>query len=305
MAILLENYRENKEEFDKIHCSKEYLTASEIACIAGLNPYRSAFEVWATKLGKIPMAPETSIMRLGTKLEPVVAELCTEERSLVLDRVTAVYYDPETGIVATPDYFVKNSDGSTSVLEIKTTSAWSKHWDENAEIPDFVQCQVQTQLGVLGLKHAYVACLKGGRDLIIQEMTFSQDAYDSLKELAKKFFKLLNDEVPPQVAAEDTKLINTLFKPREGKEITLDYSGDALAKEFLEQKVRVVEKEKELETEKTRLEGIKAGLRMLMQDAAYATTPSGLVCSCQTIRYKERKTQAYDVIRFSVREVKN
>src|SRR6266849_2028048 len=52
---------------------------SEIAALVGLDPNRDAFSVYAEKLGLVEPAPPTPRMRMGKKLERIIAEVYAEE----------------------------------------------------------------------------------------------------------------------------------------------------------------------------------------------------------------------------------
>ena len=64
------------EEWLKIR--KGYIGGSDAGAIIGLNPYNSAFSVWAEKTGQTPEFEGNISTRVGTYLEDLVAKLFME-----------------------------------------------------------------------------------------------------------------------------------------------------------------------------------------------------------------------------------
>ena len=52
-----------------------YLGASDMAAVAGVHPYATALDVFASKTGLVPPIPDNPRMRVGRKLERPVVEL--------------------------------------------------------------------------------------------------------------------------------------------------------------------------------------------------------------------------------------
>lgn len=145
---------------------KRGIGASEAAAVLGLNPYRTPLEVWMQKKGLIETI-ETPAMRLGTRLEPVIAEMYQEATGLELATTRTILYPKNPIIFATPDRIVK---GRHKGLEIKTANArMAEQWGEEGtdEVPHYYLIQCILCMAVTDLQEWDLAALIGGSDFRI------------------------------------------------------------------------------------------------------------------------------------------
>lgn len=174
--------------------------ASEASTIAGLNPYRSIFSLWAEKVGVEDPPLETEPMKWGKKLEPVIASAFQEETSLPvisIGEVTILRSKAVPWQQATLDRLV--IDGRKAVpLEIKTTSERNaSQWDEGA--PPWYRLQVQHQLAVTGAPYAFIVVLIGGQRLRHEKIERDPEAIAQLSALEFTFWKLVLKKTPPEI----------------------------------------------------------------------------------------------------------
>lgn len=145
---------------------KRGIGASEAAAVLGLNPYRTPLEVWMQKKGMVETI-ETPAMRLGTRLEPVIAEMYQERVGVELFTTPTIHYKNPV-IFATPDRIIK---GKNKGLEIKTANArMAEHWgleEGTDEIPQYYLIQCILCMAVTDLPEWDVAALIGGSDFRI------------------------------------------------------------------------------------------------------------------------------------------
>lgn len=81
------------EEWLKIR--KGYIGGSDAGAIIGLNPYNSAFSVWAEKTGQVPEFEGNISTRVGTYLEDLVAKLFAEETGKQVQRLNFTLVNPD------------------------------------------------------------------------------------------------------------------------------------------------------------------------------------------------------------------
>lgn len=295
--IILANYPSSMDKFREIH--QKSIGGSSVAAVAELHPFKTRFTLWSQFCGFTPWEEENKAMRLGTKLEPIVASEFELEKGLTLRKNDDVFaHDELPWAIATPDYFI--TDDLSGMVEIKTTSAFGGKFWENDQLPDFAHCQVQWTMGILKIDYAWVVCLAGGRELYTKRVEFDKVIFNQLLELAKTFMSLVDQRVPPQVSAADNKALTNLYPPT-GPDVVLDHAADILAEQFLEAKKEASEKQEIADKAQEKAEGLKASLRMMMQNASRATTPSGYTINNTLVHYKEKVVKAYDSIRFSIR----
>ena len=144
------------EEWLKIR--KGYIGGSDAGAIIGLNPYASAFSVWAEKAGSVPEFEGNISTRVGTYLEDLVAKLFMEETGKTVQRLNFTIVNP-----AYP-WACANIDreviGEDAVLEIKTTTSFGaiKKF-RSGEYPEQWYGQMVHYLAVTGGKESIPGCI--------------------------------------------------------------------------------------------------------------------------------------------------
>lgn len=224
-----ENYRKWKE------VRNSGIGGSEISAIAGVNPWKSAIDVYLEKTGRKTVKMNDK-MKWGKLLEDPVAREYANEMGVTVKRVKAILQHPEH------KHFLVNLDRMVSgnnmpiknmgngCLEVKTTG-WAQAWT-GEEIPDMYQCQLQWECFVSGLKWGQFATLISGQDLIIPDPILKDDKFcDNLALIGDRFWHdhILKD-VPPDVdrspACRDA--LKILYPNAEDRVIMLDEKFEKL-----------------------------------------------------------------------------
>lgn len=178
----------------------EFIGASEVAAIIGLDPFRTALDVYAQKVGLVPATPTNKYMRWGNRLEAVVADAYAEEtgRAIVADQETRLH-PVHAFIAATPDY---RAEGNR-LLEIKTgDSRTAERWGEPGtdEVPEHVACQVVQQMAVCDVDFCDVAVLLGGNDFRVYTIQRDREIEAALIERVVTFWQQhILTKCPPDV----------------------------------------------------------------------------------------------------------
>ncbi len=213
-----------------------YLGASDAAAVLGMSRWSSPLQVWAEKTGLV--VPEDISDRLpvkmGNKLEQVVAELFMEETGKNVHRVNETVFHPKYPFIAAN--LDRRVVGEKAVLEIKTASGWkAKEW-EGEEIPPEYILQVMHQLAVSGAEVGYIAVLIGGnQDFKWKEIRRDEKALADMVRREVEFWeKFVVPKVPPAVTSKDKDTLTALYpEGTVGEVLALD-SGAAATCEVLE-----------------------------------------------------------------------
>jgi putative phage-type endonuclease len=193
---------------------------SDIAAIAGLNPWRSPMQVYLEKIRAIPEEPENEAMYWGKVLEQVVADEFARRNGLKVQRVNAVLQHPKYPIfLANIDRLVKDKPKGDAVLEIKTTSSYgAKEWEDEKEpgkvkVPDWAMVQLQWYLSITGLKRGFLAALIGGQKYVQAEVERDDEAIGYLHQIALDFWKLVENRTPPEMDGSEAarEVVNLLY----------------------------------------------------------------------------------------------
>ena len=170
------------------HARQEGIGGSEIGTVLGLNPWESAYALWAKRSGLIPkLATSNFAMRLGQVLEEPILQIWQEQNPDYEVFTTGTYQHPKVPYLhANPDALARNIEtGEWIVLEVKTSR---NYWDE---LPPQYEAQVQHYLDVMGLQRGKILGLVGmdwveadiDRDdfQIKQQRQAAKDFWDSLQ----------------------------------------------------------------------------------------------------------------------------
>lgn len=196
---------------------------SDISALLGLNPWKSSFELYLDKTGRLEenLTPEQEErMKWGTILEDVIAKDYAEQNGVRIQRINQQMTHPEHDcIVANVDRVVLDDGtrarfngervlGANKVLEVKTANAFalnSDDWgDEGSEVvPTNYWLQVMWYMGITRLPVADIAVLFGGQRQKIFTVDFDKTVFDELVGQAVDWWQkhIIND-VPPEPANE-------------------------------------------------------------------------------------------------------
>jgi putative phage-type endonuclease len=186
---------------------KDGITATDVSVIAGVNPYKTPFQLWAEKLGKYEPEPVGAAAIRGLLLEATVAEFYEMETGRKLKRSNGIVRIKDIPwAMASLDRTIVGEDG---LVEIKTSTSprWSLH-----PVPPEVVAQVQWQMFVTGAPWVDVAVLLGGLVFRIERVEAVLAYQTELYRKAVEFRDALATQTPPPVQGEDSDALAWVFK---------------------------------------------------------------------------------------------
>ncbi len=176
----------------------QFVMASEMPAICGVDPYRSVADVWARKRGLIAEQPANDAMRRGSYLERGLLDWARDELGRDFRRDTMVIHGD--GVCGA------NFDGlgDEFIVEAKTSRV-SNEWGEPGtdEIPDRVKVQVAAQMHVAGpaVVVAYIPALID-MDLRLYRMERDEALVEAVAGRAAWFKReVWPSETPPEGVA--------------------------------------------------------------------------------------------------------
>ena len=181
----------------------ESIGASESGAILGLNPWKTAVDVWIEKTNETEPLEDNLNMRLGRDLEPIIQKLFEEETGLKVRKDHKIRIDDEYIFITT------NLDGivigEKVPVEYKTMTKW------DGDIPDYYYCQIQHQMMVTNTPYCYfvVLVLGLGKQLVVEKYDRDDSfIYKMRKELVHFWNEnVLKNVVPEIVSIEDAKKV--------------------------------------------------------------------------------------------------
>ncbi len=175
------------------HDAREGIGGSDIGTIMGLNPWKSAFTLWAERVGLVDTNnSETYAMGLGTFLEPFIRDRWAAENSAFLTVHETGTWQSTTNpnFKANPDGIIEWADGQLGILEIKYTSSY---W---STLPPAYEAQVNWYLHTLGLNKGIIVALVAGRpqEFVIE---YNADTAKEYEQRAALFLSHVNTGIHP------------------------------------------------------------------------------------------------------------
>jgi putative phage-type endonuclease len=203
------------------HEARAYsLGGSEIGTCMGLNPWESAYALWAKKTGKIDNPPLTNwAVRFGQAFEEPILKLWAEEHPEYEVFTTGTYQDCDNPwLHANPDALAKHKEtGEWLVVEVKTARTSFE------SLPPTYEAQVRHYMMVMKIQRSVVVAVAG---MTWQEFWVDRDEFTEQVQLdqAKRFMAhITNDTKPDYDGAESTyEVIRKLHPLIDDTEIEID-----------------------------------------------------------------------------------
>ncbi len=178
---------------------RQFITATDMASLFGLNKYSSPAKVLDSKFN--PTFSDNAFTRMGRILEPAVGEavldsINTEVKFFAERAGNRIYYDESTRIAATPDGYIGESiEKIDKIVELKSTSHSNiKKWYKDP--PLHYLTQLATQCYLIGVGSGLLAILSPvypTLPVLILELSLTQSMVDLMISEVKRFWDSVND----------------------------------------------------------------------------------------------------------------
>lgn len=268
---------------------KNYIGASDVASIMGLNPYRSASEVWAEKTGRMKPQSGNKATQAGNMLEPTILDYAEQDLGvdLVRDQVRraeeydfplqvrcdAVYGDSEIPVEA-----------KTAGLLNPSFDPWQDWGDEDTDgVPDPYLIQVTAQMMATGSHKAFVYALLSGRGFCKFTVHRGTKIVDAIAKSCDLFWTCVAKDTPPE-GFDDMPMesLKRLYRNPENVSLLPDEIRDCV---------------EERDRMKAEIKSLQAGVRELEQRIVFnlGDGEEGLLNDGRIVTFKEQTRNAYAV----------
>jgi putative phage-type endonuclease len=225
---------------------KDAITATDVAVLMGLSPYKTPFRLFAEKTGRVGDQPAGEAAARGRILEDAVATYYEEERGVKLRKSNGIVRLKEhPWAMASLDRTVVGNP--SAIVEIKTST--SRAW-EIQPVPLLVIAQVQWQMFVTGAAYCDVVALLGGLVFRIERVASDEKYQADLFHAAVEFRKLLASDTPPSMKGADAGTFEELTPQASEAVVVADASLNGIAQRYAECAYQIGLLEGELETHK-------------------------------------------------------
>lgn len=240
---------------------RQGIGGSDAAAILGLDRYKSAFEVYAEKVGLKTEEPDNEAMRQGRDLEAYVAERFCEATGKKVRRRNAMLQHPAyPWMLANIDRWVV---GENAGLECKTTSVLNRARFAQGEFPANYYVQCMHYMAVTGAEKWYLAVLVLNKAFHVFTIERDENEIQALIEAEKRFWE---EHVMPQIpptpdGTESTAdVIKAMFPEARERETVALFGYEEKIKAYLELDARIAELERQRDA-------LKQELQLVLGDA--------------------------------------
>lgn len=222
MKKLISTLNINKESW--LQYRKQGIGGSDAGAVCGLNPYRTAIQVYYDKTSDSTEGIDNEAMRQGRELEEYVARRFCEASGKKVRRANAMFYDEKNPfMLADVDRMIV---GENAGLECKTASPYSEEKWRDDKVPLSYQLQCYHYMSVCNADAWYIAVLIYGRDFKYYKIERDDEVIENLIRIEKEFWNeyVLKQMIPdPDGSRTADAAIAERFK--ESKQITIPLSG--------------------------------------------------------------------------------
>ncbi len=217
---------------------------SDASVIAGVNPFRSIFDLWLDKTGqKEPEEGESECIHFGNVLEPVVRKEFMRRTGLKVRRKMAILQSGEYPFMLADLDGVIYEDGKLCIFEAKTASAYKREiWEEG--VPLEYQYQIQHYMAVTGAEKTYIAALVGGNTFLYHEVCRDEEMIRSIIRMEREFWEncvLAGEEPEADGSGATTDFLNERYGASNGKCVELPEEALQLCERYDELSSRIDE----------------------------------------------------------------
>lgn len=222
MKIVVKTANLSREEWLKYRTLG--IGGSDVSAIAGINPFKSAHQIWLEKTGQAePEQMDSEYAHFGTLLEPIVRREFIERTGMkVRQKHMLLQSDEFPFMLADLDGVIRDGDGM-AVFEAKTASAYKQEvWEAGVPAPYILQ--VQHYMAVTGAKRTYIAALVGGNRFFHHVVERDEEMIGKIISMEKFFWEnhvLKGAEPLPDGSEATTEYFNHKFRKSNGKTVTL------------------------------------------------------------------------------------
>ncbi len=270
--VLVETENLSREEW--LSYRRQGLGGSDAAAVLGISPFRTARDLYYDKRG-LPIEDNEDnwvALEVGNLLEDLVARIFAQKTGLNIYRRKCMFQHPEhPWMLADLDFLVEMPDGSTAILECKTTNYNARgkwEYDGKPIVPVYYEAQGRHYMAVMNLNRVYFCCLYGNNEdeVIIRHIDRDMD-YESELIFLEEDFWLNNVQAqaePPYIENNGELLLESLSRlmgssSRDAPPVSLTQPQSARMFRYMEvcsEKLLLDAKARKLEAEKKRLKAL-------------------------------------------------
>lgn len=175
---------------------KRGIGGSDAGAVCGLNPYRTAMQVYQDKISEDTESIDSEAMRQGREFEDYVARRFMEATGKKVRKANFMYCDEKNPfMLADVDRMII---GENAGLECKTASPFMTDKWKDGNIPLHYQIQCYHYMSVMGADAWYIAVLIYGWEFKFYKLERDEELIADLIRIEKEFWEnhVLKQQIP-------------------------------------------------------------------------------------------------------------
>lgn len=182
---------------------KKYIGSSDVAAILGVDKYRSAWDIWASKSGRLEQKDEegSEAMEIGNMLEKAILHNAEKDLGrMILNPERLEFRHESLPIVSHPDGIIIKTnepvDAKTSGILTRLTDGWGE--DGSDQVPEGILVQAHVHMLCTKIHTCHIPALLGGRGRAMFHVKASKDLLEIIAEKVDVFWtKHVQFDTPP------------------------------------------------------------------------------------------------------------
>lgn len=278
-----------------------HVGSSDVAAILGLDPYRTAMDVWLEKTGRADPFEGNEATERGNLLEPAILAYASKELDVALI--------PDQEFLSDSKLILAHTDGvpadQTLVVEAKSAVSDEEYGEPGTdEVPQRHIIQVHTQFLAIGpqCKTGYVALLLPGFksfDFRLYTIPREEEICQAIDYSVGEFWRnhVLADKPPPNILGS----MDVLKRVRRNPSLTATVPDSVLA-EYDATSAAMKKAKEAFEAAETLHEESKRAVLQAMGEAEEGTSESGRGITYRLINRKSFTVEATSYRRLIVKK---
>lgn len=212
---------------------KQGIGGSDAAAACGFSRWNSPLGLWLEKTSSDTQSVYNEAMFWGTTLEPVIRDVFSTKIGKVVEVMPYIFQSEDYQfMIADIDGIIREDDGSVSLVEIKTVSAFKAgEWADG--LPAEYYIQIQHYLAVCELPRAYVVYLIGGNELHYELVERDEETISTIIMLESAFWDKVVRRQKPDVDENSAEALDQLYPASNKTSIILPDEADKLLDDYM------------------------------------------------------------------------
>ena len=209
---------------------RKHIGSSDMAAVLGVDPWRTPFDVWAEKTGRLLDEKPTAAMERGNRYESGVLDFAEAELGALVRNVHCVR--PGTALASNVDGVLVDTGEPVEAKTSTMMDQWGPAGTDQVPEQYIVQCHVHmlcrevpgpdAAVKLLGeVEGCHLAVFLGGREERLYRIPLNNDLSRIIVDEAAKFWTCVERDTPP-AGAVGTPHVLKLMRREPEKIVSID-----------------------------------------------------------------------------------